>query len=105
MRVISRIDIKNNHVIKGINLEGLRKIGEPLEIATKYYTYGVDEIILYNIKSKVIIIALQAHFVQKMGRYLGLQNILCKGRLCEPCSMRDLEFVQTKNFFENRYAS
>ena len=48
MRVISRIDIKNNHVIKGINLEGLRKIGEPLEIATKYYTYGVDEIILID---------------------------------------------------------
>jgi len=48
MRVISRIDIKNNYVIKGINLEGLRKIGEPLEIATKYYTYGVDEIILID---------------------------------------------------------
>ena len=48
MRVISRIDIKNNYVIKGINLEGLRKIGKPLEIATKYYTYGVDEIILVD---------------------------------------------------------
>ena len=48
MRVISRIDIKNNYVIKGINLEGLRKIGEPLEIATKYYNYGVDEIILID---------------------------------------------------------
>ena len=26
MRIIARIDIKNNYVIKGINLEGLRKI-------------------------------------------------------------------------------
>ena len=37
MRIIARLDIKNNFVIKGINLEGLRKIGSPVEIASKYY--------------------------------------------------------------------
>ena len=26
---ISRIDIKNNHVVKGICFEGLRKLGDP----------------------------------------------------------------------------
>ena len=26
----------------------------------------------------LLLIALQAHFVQEMGRYLGLQNLLCK---------------------------
>ena len=29
MRIIARLDIKNNYVIKGINLEGLRKVGDP----------------------------------------------------------------------------
>ena len=29
MRIIPRIEIKNNFVIKGINFEGLRKIGDP----------------------------------------------------------------------------
>ena len=48
MRVIARIDIKNQYVIKGINLEGLRKVGDPLEITTKYYKNGVDEIILID---------------------------------------------------------
>ena len=37
MRLISRIDVKNNFVIKGINFEGLRKIGDPIEIAKKYF--------------------------------------------------------------------
>ena len=47
MRVIARLDIKNEFVIKGINFEGLRKIGNPNQIAKKFYEDGIDEII-YN---------------------------------------------------------
>jgi len=43
-RIIARLDIKNDYVIKGIHLEGLRKIGRPIELANKYYENGVDEI-------------------------------------------------------------
>ena len=49
MRIISRLDIKNEYVIKGINLEGLRKIGEPLKLAEKYYNHGTDEIIMIDV--------------------------------------------------------
>ncbi len=45
MRIISRLDIKNDFVIKGINLEGLRKVGNPIELASKYYMNNIDEII------------------------------------------------------------
>tara|TARA_B110000261_G_scaffold64488_1_gene75730 strand:- start:381 stop:1109 length:729 start_codon:yes stop_codon:yes gene_type:complete len=45
MRIISRLDIKNEFVIKGINLEGLRKVGNPIELALKYYKDNIDEII------------------------------------------------------------
>src|SRR3990167_10456329 len=48
MRIISRLDIKNEYVIKGINLEGLRKIGDPNELAKKYYQHGSDEIIFMD---------------------------------------------------------
>lgn len=47
-RVISRIDVKNEFVIKGIHLEGLRKVGDPNELAKKYYDSGVDEIIFMD---------------------------------------------------------
>ncbi|MFT4662684.1 MAG: cyclase [Patiriisocius sp.] len=48
VRIIARLDIKNAHVIKGIHLEGLRKVGDPNEMAKKYYDQGVDEIVFMD---------------------------------------------------------
>ena len=48
MRTIARIDIKNNNVIKGINLEGLRRIGDPEQIIKKYYNDGIDELLILD---------------------------------------------------------
>lgn len=45
VRLIARLDIKGPNLIKGIRLEGLRKIGSPSEYALKYYQQGVDELI------------------------------------------------------------
>lgn len=45
IRLIARLDVKNGHLIKGINLEGLRKIGDPNEHARRYYEGGVDELV------------------------------------------------------------
>ena len=48
IRIIARLDIKNDYVIKGIHLEGLRKVGNPNEMAMRYYNQGVDEIIFMD---------------------------------------------------------
>lgn len=48
MRLIARLDIKNEFVIKGIHLEGLRKVGDPIEFALKYYQEGIDEIVFMD---------------------------------------------------------
>lgn len=47
-RIIARLDVKNDFVIKGIHLEGLRKVGNPNEMAREYYNQGVDEIIFMD---------------------------------------------------------
>jgi len=47
-RLIARLDIKNGVVIKGIHLEGQRKIGDPIDISNDYYAKGVDEILLMD---------------------------------------------------------
>ena len=36
IRVITRLDIKAPYLIKGVNLEGVRKIGLPNEFANRY---------------------------------------------------------------------
>ncbi len=47
-RITARIDVKNEFVIKGIHLEGLRKVGNPNDLAKKYYLEGIDEIIFMD---------------------------------------------------------
>ena len=44
-RIIARLDIKGENVIKGIHLEGLRIVGKPDAMARTYYEQGVDEIV------------------------------------------------------------
>jgi len=49
MRIIARLDIKNSNLIKSINLEGLRVIGDPNTFAKKYYKDGADELIFMDL--------------------------------------------------------
>lgn len=45
IRLIARLDIKAPNLIKGINLEGVRVVGDPQSFAENYYQQGVDEIL------------------------------------------------------------
>ena len=49
IRLISRLDIKGPNLIKGIHLEGLKKIGNPNSFAKKYYKEGIDEILYMDV--------------------------------------------------------
>lgn len=49
IRIIARMDIKGPNLVKGVQLEGLRKIGDPNVFAQNYYRQGIDEIIYIDI--------------------------------------------------------
>lgn len=49
IRLIPRLDIKGPHLIKGVHLEGLRKVGAPREFAKMYYEHGADELIYVDV--------------------------------------------------------
>ena len=45
IRLMARLDVKAPNLIKGVHLEGLRKLGDPQTFAERYYAEGIDEII------------------------------------------------------------
>lgn len=49
IRLIARLDVKGENLIKGVHLEGLRVIGAPQVFAKKYYEQGADELIYMDI--------------------------------------------------------
>lgn len=49
IRLIPRLDIKGENLIKGVHLEGLRVLGAPEEYAKKYYEQGADELIYMDV--------------------------------------------------------
>ena len=44
MRIISRLDIKNSTLIKGLNFEGLRQLGDAEDFAKQYFEENIDEV-------------------------------------------------------------
>ena len=48
-RLIARLDIKGPNLIKGVQLEGLRVLGDPREFAIEYYNAGIDELLYMDI--------------------------------------------------------
>ena len=48
-RIIPCLDVKAGRVVKGINFEGLRDAGDPVEIARRYDEQGADEITFLDI--------------------------------------------------------
>jgi len=48
-RLIARLDIKGETVIKGIQMDGLRQVGSIREFSRKYYEQGVDEIVIIDV--------------------------------------------------------
>lgn len=49
VRLIARLDVKGPNVVKGIQLEGLRIVGDPAALARKYYRAGIDELLFLDI--------------------------------------------------------
>lgn len=49
IRIIPRLDVKKDWLIKGVQMEGWRKIGDPTDAAINYSKQGADEIIFLDV--------------------------------------------------------
>ncbi len=48
-RVIPCLDVAGGRVVKGVNFENLREMGEPVELARRYSELGADELVFLDI--------------------------------------------------------
>lgn len=49
IRLVARLDVKDENLVKGIQMEGLRKLGDPNAFARQYYRQGIDELLYIDI--------------------------------------------------------
>ncbi|MFC6464102.1 imidazole glycerol phosphate synthase subunit HisF [Marinilactibacillus sp. GCM10026970] len=50
-RIIPCLDVKDGSVVKGIQFKGLRKIGNPVDLAKRYNALGADELVFLDISA------------------------------------------------------
>jgi cyclase len=50
-RLIPCLDVAGGRVVKGIKFQGLRDVGDPVELATAYSEAGADELVFLDIKA------------------------------------------------------
>lgn len=48
-RIIPCLDVRDRKVTKGVRFQGNIVIGDPVELATRYYEEGCDELVFYDI--------------------------------------------------------
>jgi cyclase len=53
VRVIPCLDVKDGRVVKGVNFQGLRDIGDPVELAGRYNHEGADELTFLDVSASI----------------------------------------------------
>jgi len=76
-RIIPRLEVKSRNLIKGIRMEGLRVVGDPLEKVIKYYNDGADEIIYDDIVASLYNRNHDSDYIKQLSENIHIP--LCAG--------------------------
>lgn len=53
VRIIPCLDVAEGKVVKGVNFEGLKEVGDPITLAKQYYEDGADELTFLDVAATV----------------------------------------------------
>jgi cyclase len=53
IRVIPCLDVRDGRVVKGVNFQGLKDIGDPVELAARYNAEGADELTFLDVSASI----------------------------------------------------
>ena len=78
-RIIACLDVRNGQVVKGINFEGLRSAGDPAELARRYNTEGIDELVILDVTATIEARRALADTIARVARELFIPLAVCGG--------------------------
>jgi imidazole glycerol-phosphate synthase subunit HisF len=52
-RLIPCLDVDGGRVVKGVRFQGLRDVGDPVELATRYSALGADELVFLDVTASI----------------------------------------------------
>ena len=67
-RIIPCLDVRAGRVVKGVRFEGLRDVGDPLELARHHVAGGADELCFLNVSASVNDEPLTLELVRNLSR-------------------------------------
>ncbi len=79
LRIIPKLDIKNENLVKGVNLEGLRSLGDPKRFAETYYSEGADELIYHDVVASLYERNSAPEFIKKTSANIFLPMLVGGG--------------------------
>ena len=71
-RIIPCLDVRDGQVVKGVNFEGLRVIGDPVELARRYDLEGADELVFLDISATNEARRTRLDWVREAARQLSI---------------------------------
>lgn len=71
-RIIPCLDIKDGRTVKGINFEGIRDAGDPVELAVGYARQGADELVFLDITATVERRKTWAELVKQIAAHINI---------------------------------
>ena len=66
-RIIPCLDVRDGKVVKGINFVGLKEVGDPVELAERYYRQSADELVFLDITATHEHRDTMVHIVEKVA--------------------------------------
>jgi imidazole glycerol phosphate synthase glutamine amidotransferase subunit len=88
LRLIARLDVKSENVVKGVHLEGLRIIGKPHELSNKYHEQDIDELIYVDSVASLYGRNSLGHIVESVAKEINVPVTVEGG-------IRSLEDIKT----------
>ena len=52
-RIVACLDVRDGAVVKGVSFQGLRNAGDPAELARRYNSEGIDELVVLDVTATV----------------------------------------------------